>query len=144
MQYEADPSGLTWTSAMVVQLPASGQFPPLAVSGTSITAVKVNGTDVPFTIKTIGGRERHLQIELPHGVVNSQAVSVNVTVTGHTTWSDQNGWCDLPMPIWMGDGVVHASAVDDVQLAFLIRCKSCPGSCRAIGSKLRKRPWRMA
>jgi hypothetical protein len=102
---------------MVVQLPASGRFPALSVSGTAFTAVKVNGTDVPFTTKTIGGRERHLQIELPHGIVNSQAVSVNVTVTGHTTWSDENDWCDLPMPIWIGAGVVYAAAVNDVQLA---------------------------
>ncbi len=116
VHYQADPSGLTWTSSMVVQLPASRRFPALAVSGTAFTAVKVNGTDVPFTTKTIGGRERHLQIELPRGIVNSQAVSVNVIVTGHTTWSGPNGWCDLPMPIWIGDGVVYASVVDDVRL----------------------------
>ena len=116
MKYEADPSGLTWSSEMVVQLPANRQFPALTISGTAFATVEVNGTDVPFTTKTIGGRVRHLQIELPHGTVNSQAASLNINVTGYTTWSDQNGWCNLPMPIWMGDGVVHASAVDDVRL----------------------------
>ena len=116
VNYQADPSGLTWNSPMVVQLPASRRFPVLAVSGTAFTAVKVNGIDVPYTTKTIGGREKHLQIELPDGFVKPQAVTVDVTVTGHTTWSDQNGWCDLPMPVWMGDGVVHASPVDNVQL----------------------------
>lgn len=117
VRYEADPSGLTWTSTMVVQLPASRRFPVLAVSGTAITAVKVNGTGMPFTIKTIGGREKQLQIELPSGFVKPQDISTQVTVTGHTAWSQQDGWCDLPMPIWKDAGVVHASAVDNVELA---------------------------
>lgn len=119
VQYQAEPSGMKWESRMVVQLPHDQHFPVLTIRGTVITSVRVNGTEVPFTRKTLGGQEQHLQIEMPHGIVSDQAVSVTVIVTGYTRWKGQNGWCELPMPRWMGEQVVHASAVDDIQLAVL-------------------------
>lgn len=116
MTYNADPSGLTWNSRMEVQMPSDSSFPQLSIRGTTVTAVKVNEIDVAFTSKTLGGREQHLQVDLPTGIVDAKANYVKLEMVGHTPWTRRNGWTDLPMPVWIGDAVVYASAVDEVKL----------------------------
>ncbi len=102
VQYEVDPGGLSWTSRMVVQPPPDLQLPPLQIVGTTVTSVKVNANDVPFTSKIVGGQVRQLQLEKPPGLSGSETIAVNVTVSGYSTWSSELGWCDLPKPVWVG------------------------------------------
>lgn len=116
IQYEADAGGLNWTSRMVVQATEGIPFPTLVVGGTTITSVKVNSSEIPFSSDIVGGRVRHLKLDPPEEVLQTDSTSLDVSVTGYTTWNDRNGWCDLPMPVWVGEGVIHASAVDDASL----------------------------
>ncbi|MFK8111843.1 MAG: hypothetical protein AB8B91_06560 [Rubripirellula sp.] len=115
-QYRAEPSGLQWTSRMVVQVPASGQFPELEVSGTTLTSIRVNGNAVPFTSKSTGGRVSLVQLSNTALYNDIESSTVNVSVGGHSSWASRSGWCDLPMPVWRGERVVYASPTDDVQL----------------------------
>ena len=117
IQYDADPGGLNWTSRMVVQFASGNQFPVLVVGGTTVTSVQVNSTEIPFSSDVIGGRARHLKFDLPSEILEGVTSTLDITIMGHTTWSDRNGWCDLPMPVWSGEGVVHASTVDDALLS---------------------------
>ncbi len=119
IQYEVDPGGLTWTSRMVVQPQSDLQLPPLQIAGTTVTSVKVNATDVPFTSKIVSGQVRQLQLQMPPGLSGSETIALSVTITGYSTWSAELGWCDLPKPIWTGQDIVQASAVNEVQLAVL-------------------------
>jgi hypothetical protein len=119
IQYEVDAAGLSWTSRMVVQPPTDPRLPPLQIDGTTLTSVKVNGTDIPFTSKIVSGSIQNVLLELPAGLIGPQTADVNLTVTGYSTWAAKSGWCDLPRPSWAGEGMVQASAVDEVQLAVL-------------------------
>lgn len=119
VQYEVDLGGLSWSCRMVVQLPSDLQLPRLRVDGTTVSSVKVNASEVPFTSKLVGGQSKELQLEMPPGFSGAETAAVNVTVSGYSSWSTELGWCDLPKPIWIGQDIVHASAVDEVQLAVL-------------------------
>ena len=151
MQYEVDSAGLVWTSRIVAHAPPDREFPAIAVRGTTITSVEVNGIKASFTSKPLGSRASQIQIDVPEharrptGNQESSAAdgradrrpaelgvstAVKITLTGYTGWSSmsedrgarskaagRNTWCDLPIPVWVGPGIVQASPLDDVQIA---------------------------
>jgi hypothetical protein len=116
VQYQAEPIGLSWTCRMVIQPPLNRPLPKLVVRGTTITSAKVNATDVPYSSETIGDRQQYLQLDVPRGLIDADSLLVDVTLTGFTTWDNRRGWCALPMPIWIGDRVIYASATDNLEL----------------------------
>ena len=118
MEYEASPSGLNWNCKMVVQLPSGQSFPPLEIREATITSLKVDGIQTQYRTKNLGGRKSQLQI-LPTAETTTGKVVTIVSLAGHSSWASRNSWCDLPMPMWLGSQVIHASPVDDVQLAVV-------------------------
>lgn len=116
VQYQAEPIGLSWTCRMVIQPPLNQPLPRLVVRGTTITSAKVNATNVSYSSETIGDRQQYLQLDVPRGLIDADSLLVDVTLTGFTTWDNRRGWCALPMPIWVGEQVIYASATDNLEL----------------------------
>lgn len=113
MEYKADRSGLTWTSKMVVQLPEGQSFPNLVVGGTTVTSIKVRSEEIPFSSSVADGRVRQLRLNPSDDLLAASDAFLDVVVTGYTRWNERSGWCNLPMPVWDGDAVIHAAVVDD-------------------------------
>lgn len=116
IQYRVEPGGLAWTCRMFVQPPVDRPLPKLVVRGTTITTARINGTDVAYSSETIGDRQQYLQLDVPRGLIDDQSLMASVTLSGYSHWNGRRGWCDLPMPIFSGSNVVHASTKDDVEL----------------------------
>ncbi len=118
VQYQVEPGGLSWTCRMLVQPLLNDPFPKLVVRGTTITSAEIGSADVRFSSETVGDRQQHLQLDVPRGLVDRQSPLVNVTLRGRSTWTNRSGWCDLPMPIWMGPQVLYASATDEAEVSL--------------------------
>ncbi len=114
IQYEIDPAGLNWIQRMTVELPSGQTFPSLNIFDATLTSVKVNSSEVAFTSKRINDRTEQIQIDSPPISANAPSNSTTVTLAGQSSWTDS---CRLPIGRWIGDAVIHTSAMDDVQLA---------------------------
>lgn len=114
-EYSVEASGLRWTCQMLVEPPIDGQFPPFEVSNTILTGVRVNADDAEFTSKVVGGRVNRVQLASVDPATFTDSF-VTLTLTGYSTWSDKNGWCGLPMPVWVGDHVALTASEDNVVL----------------------------
>ncbi|QDT03554.1 hypothetical protein K227x_19380 [Rubripirellula lacrimiformis] len=114
IQYDVEPSGLQWIQRMSVQLPVDQPLPKLRVFDATVVSIKINALEVPFDVKRRGQREHEITVDLPSGSINPQAAATTITITGQSFWDD---WCQLPIARWVGDRIINASAVDEVQLA---------------------------
>ncbi len=129
IQYEIDQSGLSWVQRMSVQLPVDQPFPVLRISDSTVTSVKINGSEVSFSADSIDDRNTELTIKTPVETINPQATSTMITITGQSTWDD---WCDLPTARFLTgaesessqasaeSGIVYGSATDEVQIAVAL------------------------
>jgi len=117
MQYEAERRGLKWACKMAVQVSEAWQFPELFIGDATVTTIELGGEPLPFSKSETADRQGYLQIKLLSDVVNETDKLLNVVVRGHSRWESAQGWCELPMPIWVGDTVAHATVVDEAVLS---------------------------
>ena len=117
MQYEADRRGLKWACKMAVQVPEAWQFPELFVGDATVTTIELGGDPLQFSNVEAADRKGYLQIKLLSDAVNEADKLLDVVVRGYSRWGGEQGWCELPVPIWVGDNVVHATVVDEAVLS---------------------------
>ncbi|MCG8651120.1 MAG: hypothetical protein MI861_14880 [Pirellulales bacterium] len=117
-QYRVDASGMSWSSRMLVQVPPTRELPPLVLSQNNITSVKINGMETTYAASPINARLQQILIDLPNESYVDLSSPTTVVVSGKGSWDQQPGWCDLPMPVWLGDQVERTAPVHDVQLAI--------------------------
>ncbi len=116
-QYSVNAGLLDWESRMIVQVPANRKLPPVIVSPTTITSVRVNGVETTFSTDT-RDRNRHLvNIDLPGDMYGTTSPATTITLSGKGTWEETSGWCNLPMPVLVDQQVVHASTADEMQMS---------------------------
>jgi len=113
MQYQAERRGLTWISRMVVQRAEGQDFPVLSVSGTEVTSIKLRSQEIPFSGSVTDDGIRQLRLNPPDDLLDGSDPFLDVIITGYTRWNERAGWCNLPIPVWVGDAVVHAAVVDE-------------------------------
>ncbi len=116
-QYEVDASGLTWNCRMVLQIPPSRDLPPVVIDKSVVTSVKINGVDATYSTNPINDHQQQVLIDVADESYAMESGSTTVTLTGKGLWDPKSGWCDLPIPVWIGDQVVRASPLHDIQLA---------------------------
>jgi len=116
MQYEADRLGLKWSCKMAVQVSEAWQFPELFIGDTTVAKIEVGGESVQFENSEIAGRKGYLQLKSLGVDASDTDRLLDVVVQGYSRWDGSQGWCDLPMPIWVGDTVAHATVVDEAVL----------------------------
>ncbi len=115
-QYEIDAGGLTWNSQLVLQLPSSLQLPPLVLCPTTVTSVKVNGIETSFSTSAVDQWRQSVLIDVPAESYTEPAAATTITLSGKGPWDSPSGWCDLPMPVFVGDQVAQASPTHDLQI----------------------------
>ena len=117
MQYDADRRGLQWACKMAVQVSETWKFPELFIGDANVTSIELGGESVPFSKSEAADRKGYVQINLLGDAVNEVGKLLDVVVRGHSRWESAQGWCELPMPIWIGDAVVHATVVDEAVMS---------------------------
>ncbi len=117
MQYDTDRRGLKWACKMAVQVPEAWRFPELFIGDANVTSIELGGEPLQFSKSEAAGRNGYLQINLLGDAVNGADKLLDVVVRGHSRWESAQGWCDLPMPIWVGETVTHATVVDEAVLS---------------------------
>ncbi len=116
MQYDADRRGLQWACKMAVQVSEAWKFPELFIGDANVTSIELGGEPLQFSKSEADDRTGYVQIKLLGDTVNEADKLLDVVVRGHSRWESEQGWCELPMPIWIGDSVVHATVVDEAVL----------------------------
>ncbi len=111
---DVDSTELKWVCLLQIQPPDSEKLPVLRFRNTTVTSVRLNSFDVPFTATKRGSR-RDIRIEAPQNLFENQGQLVPLTISGTSPVIGGN-WCDLPMPIWLGN-VTIASTIDQIQVA---------------------------
>ena len=117
MQYEAQRLGLSWTCKMVVQVSDAWPLPELFIGDALVTSIEIDNRQIQFSKSSSVDHDGQLEL----GAFSDIDVAVNglldVVVTGHSRWNGAQGWCGLPMPVWVGDAVLHAAVVDEARLS---------------------------
>ncbi len=114
LQYDADPTGLTWICRMLVQAADDGRIPILQFRNTTVTNINVNSFDVPFT-STIRGVLSEIQIDAPEGILENPQGLTTITIRGTSSTLPTSTVFELPMPYWLGNAKL-ATTVDQIQL----------------------------
>lgn len=117
MQYEVDRRGLKWVCKMAVQVPEAWQFPELFVGDANVTTIELGGDPLQFSNIETADRKGYLQIKLLRDAVNEADKLLDIVVRGYSRWDGTQGWCELPVPLWVGDTVAHATVVDEAVLS---------------------------
>jgi hypothetical protein len=116
MLYEVDRRGLKWACKMAVQVPEAWQFPELFIGDATVTTIELGGEPLQFSTSDAAERKGYLQIKLSGDAVNEADKLLDLVVRGHSRWENAQGWCELSVPIWVGDSVAHATVVDEAIL----------------------------
>ena len=117
MQYEVDRRGLKWTCKMVVQVPEASLFPELFIGDATVSKIQIGEEQVQFANSEKAGRKGRLQLELLSDPLKVSDGLLDVVVIGYSHWKSSQGWCELPMPVWVGDAVTYAAVVDEAVIS---------------------------
>ena len=101
MQYEVDRRGLKWVCKMAVQVPEAWQFPELFVGDANVTTIELGGDPLQFSNIETADRKGYLQIKLLRDAVNEADKLLDIVVRGYSRWDGTQGWCELPVPLWV-------------------------------------------
>ena len=117
MEYDVDRRGLQWACNMTVQVSEAWKFPELFVGDANVTSIELGGKSVQFSKSEAADRKGYMQINLLGDAVSKADRLLDVVVRGHSRWESAEGWCELPMPMWIGEAVVHATVVDEAVMS---------------------------
>lgn len=117
MQYELDRRGLSWTCKMTVQVPEAWQFPELFVGDGTVTEIELGGEPLQFLNPETADRQGYLKIKLSDDAAQDVGRLLDVVVRGYSRWENSSGWCELPVPVWIGDTASYATVVDEALLS---------------------------
>ncbi len=117
MQYEVDRHGLKWVCKMVIQVPEAWEFPELFIGDATVTKIEVDGESLQFSSSETADGNGYLQVKVLGDTVSETDNLLDVVVRGYSGWESVEGWCELPVPIWVGDTVSHATVVDEAVLS---------------------------
>ena len=123
MEYNLESDGISWIHRMVVNVPATENWPELEIANSQITSIKINAAEASFETKVVSQsvfrgsaiKVRRTRWTPPPGAINRQDSIVNVTIMGRTDWQTTTV---LPIPYWIGTKVINASVQADVLLAI--------------------------
>ena len=117
MKYEADRLGLNWTCNMVVQVSDAWQLPELFVGDAGVTSIAFGTEEIQFLKSETADYQGQWKLSfLNESQVDTDGL-LDVVVKGYSRWDSSQRWCELPMPVWVGDTVVHGTVVDEAVLS---------------------------
>jgi len=117
MKYEADRLGLNWTCNMVVQVSEAWQLPELFFGDASLTSITFGTEEIQFSESETADYPGQCKLSFLNEAKEDTDGLLDVVVKGYSRWDSSKRWCDLPMPVWVGDAVVHGTVVDEAVLA---------------------------
>lgn len=117
LQCDINPSGVDWISRLVFERGQGAPLPTLAVVGSAITSVKLDGEEITYE-RTDQGEEFSL-LTLP--VYESERVSrvgdtTTLTIEGYERGIEAENWYELPSITLLG--AIDASINEELQLSF--------------------------
>ncbi|TWU43261.1 hypothetical protein Q31b_22990 [Novipirellula aureliae] len=115
-RYDVDTTRTTWTNQASLQLNAATRIPPIQVRDSIITSVKLDGVETPFTTREIEGNLEEITVNADIRSTRSNDSFVSLTISGQTIWELEQGWCDLPIPLFVADPIVTSEVTSQVQL----------------------------
>ncbi len=115
-QFQVDAGGFSWNSRIALGVSGRRTLPPMFLRKCTLTSIQINGLDVRYTVNPAGDHFQRVLIDPLGETADASDGVLNVTVTGKGTWDGRTGWCDLPMPTWLGEQVSCTAPVDEVQL----------------------------
>ena len=115
-EYEIDPSVLSWTYRVGLQLSNGSVIPPLLVTGSKVISVHVNSVATPFTATAISKNKTRIEIQGNYDTTSILKTPTSITLSGQTLWRDASGWCDLPIPYFQTPWIISSEVNSRVQL----------------------------
>ena len=118
-EYEIDPSVLSWTYRVGMQLSRGMAIPPLLVTGSKVVSVHVNSVATPFSLTALNDRTTRIEIQGSYDTTLTSKSPTSITITGQTLWSETNGWTDLPIPYFETPRIISSEVNSRVQLTTI-------------------------
>lgn len=117
LQCNIKPSGVDWTSRMIFEQEQGSPTPRIAVVGSDVTSVKLDGKEVPFEkVVQEDGLSVLTLLVSESGEKSNFVSSGTLTVAGYEKGIEKQAWFHLPLVTL--EGSLNASINEEVQLSF--------------------------
>ena len=118
LQCNVKPSGVDWTSRIIFEQEQGSPISRIAVVGSDVTSVKIDGKEVSFEKVAQEDGVSFLNLLVAESGERSNFISTaTLTVTGAEKGVEKQAWFHLPLVTL--EGSLNASINEEVQLSFM-------------------------